>query len=163
MTDPYQLSRRLRFCVHLAGEGVSVDRIRELDCTKRAREAGWPVPSDGMLREKPDRFELYDVTKEAWIPLKRSKRKLTYSAKDLTEWSQALNRMYGYALPRPPKPAGRPKGDRLNKQVAFVKEAKELAASSDVSLNSAMLRLAKRHGFKESEFGACREAFRRQI
>ena len=123
---------------------------------------GWPVPSGGMLREKVDSFELYDVTRESWIPLKRPKRKLTYTAKDLVDWIMALNRMYGYALPRPPKRAGRPKGDRLKEQVAFVGESKQLAAYNNLSLNTAMNRLAKKYGFREADFDAARRAFSRQ-
>lgn len=153
------LSRRLAACIYLAGQGVSVDEIKRLDPTKAAIEAGWPIPSDGMIREKVDRFELFDVTRESWIPLDR---KDLYKPKDLAEWNLALNRMFGYALPRPPKRAGRPKGDRLKEQIAFVKEAKQLASGENVSLNTAMKRLAKKHGFAQKDFGACREAYNRQ-
>ncbi len=162
MIQSTPLSRRLAACIYLAGQGVPVDEIKRLDPTKAAIEAGWPVPAGGMFREKVDRFELFDVTRESWIPLKRPKRKPTYTAKDLADWIMALNRMYGYALPRPPRPAGRPKGDRIKEQTAFVKEAKQLAADNNVSLRTAMTRLAKKHGFSESDFDAARRAFSRK-
>lgn len=162
MVNSTPLSRRIAACIYLAGQGVPVDQVKRLDPTKSAIEAGWPIPAEGMLREKVDRFELYDATRESWIALQRPKRKPTYSAKDLADWILALNRMFGYALPRPHRPAGRPKGDRLKQQIAFVSEAKQLASESNVSLNTAMKRLAMKHGFTESDFDAARRALSRK-
>ena len=139
-----------------------MDEIRKVGYSaKLAKEAGWTITGPRSLIELPDRFELWDETKQSWIPLEKSKRKQSYTPADLSEWIAALNRMYGYSLDPPTKKPGRPRGESSKKFVVFMSESRRLAVDSGVSLNTAMERIAAKYGLSKSDFMAAKAAERR--
>jgi hypothetical protein len=162
MTTLTLLSRNILACLAFASMGVRADKIRTIAYSaKLAKEAGWAGKES--YRELADRYELWDETKQSWIPLSKSKRKLAYTPSELTDWVNALNRMYGYSLNRPTKKPGRPNGDRRETYWAFMAEARKMEAENDeVSLKAAMESLALKHGVDQREFGAAKAAERRK-